>query len=141
MTYALSKDTIQHAVDIKNCAQGLIAKYEDYMGKHPEPSVETAVLVRLRHNYDDLCHALEPFNDHLTAIMPCSILELEHHTSEMIGELYGLLEHDLASMKTSKVFGYKNDRVIRTSQAGIKIISAMEQLDGTLIWHINSVIQ
>lgn len=131
----LSKKTLKQAENIKNCCEGLITKYKDYTFKHPEPSIETAVLTRLENNFKDLESCLP--TTLTTVIQPCSIIELELFTTNLIDKFYDTLTQEIETFDVNKY--KKNDHFEQSKESmnqAEHIVSALEQLDETITYHL-----
>lgn len=138
MNYKIRKTTIYKAYDIHNCVQGLLQKYKDFKEKHPEALIEDAVITRLENHYKALGTVLEPFENHETIIYPCSILDLEASIANHIMELYDEFETDLKRLRPKNPL--QTQKTIDTADSITRITNVMEEIHGTLTWHIEKAL-
>lgn len=137
MKTKISNKAVKMAENIKNCCQGLITKYEEYMQQHSEPSIEQTTLARLENNYQDLQACLS--TTLTTVIKPCSIIDLEIYIISEIDKFYDMIIAEIDSIDVMKFKRQKHFEDAKNSMAQTgRIINAVEQLDVTCKHHLRA---
>lgn len=131
---------MRKAENVKNCVEGLLKKYEEFKGNHPESTFEDAVATRLRNNYDILDGLLP--TTVTTVIKPCSILELELMVQALIDEFYDVVEKEFDGMDPFRYDKQRHfDEANETCGLATRIVEVFDEIDKTIGWHLENVRQ